>query len=113
MSKLSPKAMCDGLEIVKSPGPEVNNSMWTSCFLYHCGYKQCEKNDVMRRVFLIHAYCAVITTNKGNLGPPHSVQRAEQLIRMLEYNFPARAHGPGCIIQRNLDIEFIKENWLS
>ena len=104
--------MCDGLEIVKSPGPEVNNSMWTSCFLYHCGYKQCEKNDVMRRVFLRHAYCAVITTNEGNLGPPHSVQRAEQLISMLEYNFPARAHGPGCITQRNSDIEFIKENWL-
>ena len=67
----------------------------------------------MRRVFIRHAYYAVITTNEGNLGPPHSVKRAEQLIRMLEYNFPARAHGPGCIIQRNSDIEFIKENWLS
>ena len=113
------------MKIVKSPPPTIDNCMWTQCFLHFCNYTQSENNDAKRRVFLRHAYEAeIIVDTSANpdgaymrhmklLGEPKSNERANALIGMLEYNYPARAHGPGWINNRESDIEFIKSNWLN
>jgi len=117
--------MCEGRGIVKSPEPNIDNQMWATSFLRYCNYQQCEKNHAIRRVYLKAAYCATIIVDPSSnpngayrahmkaLGEPDTPERARALIQMLEYNYPARAHGPGCMGNRNLDIEYIKQNWLN
>jgi len=112
------------MEIEKSPPPTVDNTEWTRSFLYFCNYKQAEDNAAMRRVFLEHAYKAtILTDNSANpdgaymrhmnsLGEPGSDERANSLIRMLQYNYPARHYSAGWEKNRESDIEFIKSNWL-
>ena len=113
------------MKIVKSPPQTIDNSMWTQCFLHFCNYKQSENNDAMRRVFLRHAREAEIMVDPSanpesaymrhmeSLGEPKTNDRANALIRMLEYNYPAAAYGPGWINNRESDIEFIKSKWLN
>lgn len=113
------------MKIVKYPPPTIDNSMWTQCFLHFCNYQQSEKNDTMRRVFLEHAYKAEIVVDTSanpegaymrhmnSLKEPKSDDRANALIEMLKYNYPARAHGPGWDNHRESDIEFIKSEWLN
>jgi len=48
----------------------------------------------------------------NSLGEPKSVERAISLIRMLQYNYPARYYAAGSEKNRESDIEFIKSNWL-
>ena len=79
----------------------------------------------MRRVFLEHAYNAEIVVDTSanpegaymrhmnSLKEPKSDDRANALIEMLKYNYPARAHGPGWDNHRESDIEFIKSEWLN
>jgi hypothetical protein len=51
-------------------------------------------------------------TGYEKLGTGRSTERAEALIEMLKYNYPARAHGPGWIKNRNEDIKYIQEKYL-
>ena len=112
------------MDIVKSPPPTIDNTEWTLSFLHFCNYKQAEDNAAMRRVFLKHAYKAIIITDTSSnpegaymrhmnsLGEPQSVKRANSLIKMLQYNYPARHYSAGWEKNRESDIEFIRSNWL-
>ena len=112
------------MEIEKSPPTTVDNTEWTRSFLYFCGYKQSQDNAVMRRVYLTHAHKAIILTDTSanpdgaymrhmnSLGEPGSDERANSLIRMLQYNYPARHYSAGWEKNRESDIEFIKSHWL-
>ena len=98
-------------------------SSWSNCYLMYLKYRQAEPIAGIRRSIVDLAYFREVThdvdgtpghiNHVTSLGPGGSRERGEALIRMLEYNNPARSHGPGSINNRNEDIKYIQEKYLS
>jgi len=110
---------CAPLAISKT----VVGSLWANCYLMSLKYRQAEPIAGIRRSIVDLAYFREVNhdvdgthghiNHVTSLGHGGSRERGEALIQMLEYNNSARAHGPGWINNRNEDIKYIQEKYLS
>ena len=104
--------------------PEVDNTQSIHSFLKFRNYQQQEKNPAIRRIAIDNAFFREITWDSTadpnghhvrhleSLGPGNSETRGRALIRMLDYNYAARAFNSGWQTNREEDIKYIKEHLL-